>query len=63
MKGADNMWIMAKQDYVSERTNKKVITEGKQYEVLGYRKKNGYTVRNDNGKIGFYAKELFQVME
>lgn len=57
------MWIMAKRNHVNVRTGQKVITEGKQYEVIGYKKRDGYTVRNDNGKIGFYAKDIFQVME
>ena len=57
------MWIMAKRNHANVRTGQKVITEGKQYEVIGYKKKDGYTVRNDNGKIGFYAKDIFQVME
>lgn len=57
------MWIMAKRNHVNIRTGQKVITEGKQYEVIGYKKKDGYTVRNDSGKIGFYAKDIFQVME
>lgn len=57
------MWIMAKRNHVNVRTGQKVITEGKQYQVVGYKKRDGYTVRNDNGKIGFYAKDIFQVME
>lgn len=57
------MWIIAKRNHVNVRTGQKVITEGKQYEVIGYKKKDGYTVRNDSGKIGFYAKDIFQVME
>ena len=57
------MWIIAKRNHVNIRTGQKVITEGKQYQVVGYKKKDGYTVRNDNGKIGFYAKDIFQVME
>jgi hypothetical protein len=57
------MWIMAKQNYVNIRTGQKVLTEGKQYQVLGYPKKDGYTVKNDNNKTGFYPKELFKVVE
>ena len=57
------MWVMAKQDYVNIRSGQKVLTEGKQYQVLGVPKKDGYTVRNDNNKTGFYPKELFQIME
>jgi hypothetical protein len=57
------MWIVAKQNYVNFRSGQKVLTEGKQYQVLGVRKKDGYTVRNDNNKTGFYPKELFQVVE
>jgi hypothetical protein len=57
------MWVMAKQDYVNIRSGQKVLTEGKQYQVLGVAKKDGYTVKNDNNKTGFYPKELFQVVE
>ena len=57
------MWVMAKQNYVNFRSGQKVLTEGKQYQVLGVPKKDGYTVRNDNNKTGFYPKELFQIME
>ena len=57
------MWVMAKQDYVNIRSAQKVLTECKQYQVLGVPKKDGYTVRNDNNKTGFYPKELFQIME
>ena len=57
------MWVMAKQNYCNTRTGKQVLTEGKQYQVVGYKKKDGYTVKNDNGKTGFYKKELFQIME
>jgi DNA-binding transcriptional regulator YhcF (GntR family) len=58
-----NMWVMAKQNHVNIRTGQKVLTQGKQYQVIGYRKKDGYTVKNDNNKTGFYPKELFQIME
>jgi hypothetical protein len=57
------MWIVAKQNYVNFRSGQKVLTEGKQYQVLGVPKKDGYTVRNDNNKTGLYPKELFQVVE
>lgn len=57
------MWVVSKQNYVNFRTGQKVLTEGKQYQVLGFPKKNGYTVKNDNNKTGFYPKELFKVME
>ena len=40
------MWIMAKRNHVNIRTGQKVLTEGKQYQVIGYRKKDGYTVKN-----------------
>ena len=57
------MWVMAKQNYCNTRTGKQVLTEGKQYQVVGYKKKDGYTIKNNNGKTGFYKKELFEIME
>ena len=54
------MWIRANVDYVSMRTNKKIITEGKQYKIIKEHKRTKeYTVRNDNDKICVLSKSLF----
>mgnify|MGYP003462232147 FL=1 len=57
------MWIVSKENHINFRTGQKVLTEGKQYQVLGFPKKNGYTVKNDNNKTGFYPKELFEIVD
>jgi len=58
------MWIRANMDYVSTRTNKKIITEGKQYKVIKEHKRTKeYTVRNDNDKICVLSKSLFDIVD
>ena len=61
-KGIDNMWIRCLQDYTHSVTKRQVLTEGKQYQVIKCHK-NEYTLRNDNGKIGIYRKELFEIVD
>ena len=61
-KGIDIMWIRCLQDYTHSVTKRQVLTEGKQYQVIKCHK-NEYTVRNDNGKIGIYRKELFEIVD
>lgn len=55
------MWIIAKKDYYHSRTGKRVITDGKQYQVINSTKEK-YTLRNDSNKIMPLAKELFDIM-
>lgn len=58
------MWLLAKVDYMSMRTNKKIITEGRQYKVIKEHKRTGeYTVRNDNNKICVLSKSLFDIVD
>ena len=58
------MWIRANVDYVSMRTNKKIITEGKQYKVIKEHKRTEeYTVRNDNNKICVLPQSLFDIVD
>ena len=58
------MWIRANADYVSMRTNKKIITEGKQYKVIKEHKiTKEYTVRNDNNKICVLPQSLFDIVD
>lgn len=58
------MWLLAKTDYVSMRTNKKIITEGKQYKVIKEHKRTKeYTVRNDNDKICVLSQSLFNIVD
>ena len=61
-KGIDNMWIRCIQDYTHSVTKRQVLTDGKQYQVIKCHK-NEYTIRNDNGKIGIYRKELFEIVD
>lgn len=57
------MWVMANSDYVNTRTNKRIITEGKQYKVMRkHSKTNEYTLRNDNNKICVVPQEIFAVV-
>ena len=58
------MWIRANMDYVSTRTNKKIITEGKQYKIIKEHKRTKeYTVRNDNNKICVLSQSLFDIVD
>ena len=61
-KGIDNMWIRCIENYTHSVTKRQVLTDGKQYQVIKCHK-NEYTIRNDNGKIGIYRKELFEIVD
>ena len=56
------MWIRCKENYIHKVTKRQVLTEGKQYQVIKCHKTE-YTLRNDNGKIGIYRKELFEIVD
>lgn len=58
------MWLLAKVDYVNTRTNKRIITEGKQYKVIKeHKRRKEYTVRNDNDKICVLSQSLFDIVD
>ena len=57
------MWVLANSDYVSVRTNKRIITEGKQYEVMKkHARTNEYTLRSDNNKVCVLPQSLFDMV-
>ena len=56
------MWIRCLQNYTHSVTKRQILTDGKQYQVIKCHK-NEYTIRNDNGKIGIYRKELFEIVD
>lgn len=58
------MWVLANSDYVSTRTNKRIITEGKQYEVMKkHSRTNEYTLRSDNNKVCVLPQSLFDAVK
>ena len=56
------MWIRCKVDYHHSMTKQKVLTNGKQYQVIRSHKTE-YTIKNDNNKTGVYKKELFEIVD
>lgn len=53
------MWLVAKRDYVSPRTNKRIITEGKQYRIISERKRaNEVTIESDS-KRAIVPRDVF----
>ena len=58
------MWVLANSDYVSTRTNKRIITEGKQYEEMKkHSRTNEYTLRSDNNKVCVLPQSLFDAVK
>ena len=52
---------MAKKEYYHSRTGKKILTEGKQYQVIN-KLKDTYTIRHDGNKFIALSKELSDIM-